>query len=301
MKIQPIYVERFIQSPFKDLWEHTQNPAKHQQWDLRFSEITYLPKSSPEAVQQFLYTTRIGFGLKISGKGESLGTHNTEKGESTSALKFWSDEPISLIQTGSGYWKYITQDNGVKFLTWYDYKTRLGFLGQMIDCIFRPLLGWATALSFDCLGLWLEKGIHPKTSFDRFMIQWTVRWALAFIWIYQGLIPKIIFKDTGELSILRASGIFNGQESSILFMIGIAEILFGISFFILKKSSRIYYTQIVLLFVLMLGAFYSQPEIFTYPFNPSTLTLGMIALAIIGLKTMRDLPSASHCLRRQAK
>lgn len=301
MKSEPIYVERFVHAPFKELWEHTQDPAKHQQWDLRFSEITYLPKSSPEAAQQFLYTTRIGFGLKISGKGESLGTHDAKSGESTSALKFWSDEPISLIQTGSGYWKYIPQNNGVKFLTWYDYKTRFDFLGQMIDCIFRPLLGWATALSFDCLGLWLEKGIHPKISFDRFFMQWTVRWSLAFMWVYQGLIPKIIFKDTGELAILRASGVFNGQESSVLFFIGVGEIVFGMLFLLLPRSSLIYYVQIILLLILIGGAFYSQPEIMTYPFNPVTLTLGMIALSVVGLKTMRDLLSAKHCLRKQEK
>ena len=301
MKNRPIYVERFIQSPFIEVWEHTQDPSKHQQWDLRFSEIVYLPKTSPEAAQSFLYTTRIGFSFKVSGKGESIGTHNNNNGESTSALKFWSDESISLIQAGSGYWKYIPQNNGIKFLTWYDYKVRFGFLGQGIDYIFRPLLGWATALSFDCLGLWLEKGIAPKTSFDRFMIQWLVRWALALTWFYQGLVPKILFRDTGELEILRASRIFHGQESLILSMVGTGEIIIGILFLIQGQSRRIYYVNIILLIILMCGAFYSQPKIFTYPFNPLTLTLGMIALAVIGIRTMNDLPSANHCLRKQVK
>ena len=300
MKHPPVYVERFIQSPFKDVWEYTQNPSRHQEWDLRFSEIVYLSKSSPDVPQSFLYTTRIGFGLKISGKGESVGTHDNAKGESTSALKFWSDEPGSLIETGSGYWKYIPQGNGVKFLTWYDYKTRYGFFGQLIDNIFRPLLGWATALSFDCLGLWLEKGIHPKISFDRFLIQWTVRWSLALIWIYQGLLPKILFSGTGELAILRTSGFFNGHESSVLFLVGVAEIIFGMLFLIVR-SSWIYYLNIVFLILLLLGALVSQPEILTYPFNPVSLTVGMVALAVIGLVTTKGLPSASHCLRKQVK
>ena len=103
MKSEPIYVEIFMKCRFDRLWEYTQEPEKHQEWDLRFSEIKYLPKESETAPQKFLYSTRIGFGLKISGEGESTGTNNKENGESTSALKFSSDETISLIRSGVLY------------------------------------------------------------------------------------------------------------------------------------------------------------------------------------------------------
>ncbi len=300
MKTDPIYVERLIQSSFKKVWEYTQEPSKHQQWDMRFSEIVYLPKSSADSAQQFRYTTKIGFGIKASGKGESSGIKK-ENDESTSSLKFWSDEPISIIEAGSGYWKYCPQGNGVKFLTWYDYKTRFGFLGRVIDrLVFRPLLGWATALSFDCLGLWLEKNIHPKVSFERFFIQWIGRWALALIWIYQGLIPKLIFKDSGELEILRSTGIFPGYEAFVMTWMGLGEIALGVSMLMLKRSRCIYYFQIIALMLLLFGAFFGQPKIIIQPFNPVSLTLGMTALAVVGLKTLRDLPSAGHCLRKKA-
>jgi hypothetical protein len=43
----------------------------------------------------------------------------------------------------------------VRFLTGYDYGTRFGLPGQVIDRLaLRPLLGWATAWSFDRLRLW---------------------------------------------------------------------------------------------------------------------------------------------------
>jgi hypothetical protein len=82
------------------LWEYTQNPDMHEQWDLRFSTIKYLPKKHENEAQRFLYTTKIGFGLSVSGEGETVGTriHN---GLRTSSLKFWSDQPISLIKEGS--------------------------------------------------------------------------------------------------------------------------------------------------------------------------------------------------------
>lgn len=68
-----IYVEIRIRGDIDDLWRRTQQPDLHERWDLRFSEILYLPRAHEAAPQQFRYSTRIGFGLRISGEGESEG------------------------------------------------------------------------------------------------------------------------------------------------------------------------------------------------------------------------------------
>jgi hypothetical protein len=162
-----IYVEILIHGPIEDLWEKTQEPKLHQRWDLRFSEIDYLPRQPGEA-QKFLYATRIGAGMRIVGAGESTGERDNRGGQRTSALKFWSEDAKSLIQFGSGYWKYIPSTDGIRFITWYDYQTRFGAIGRFIDRLFfRPLLGWATAWSFDRLRLWIEEDILPEVSRDR--------------------------------------------------------------------------------------------------------------------------------------
>ncbi|GAK06863.1 hypothetical protein [Geomicrobium sp. JCM 19038] len=62
---KPIYVELDINAPIEDVWETTQNPKLHERWDLRFSQIDYLPKDHEDDVQTFQYETRIGFGLRI--------------------------------------------------------------------------------------------------------------------------------------------------------------------------------------------------------------------------------------------
>src|SRR6185437_3773155 len=124
-----IYVEIFIRGDMDDLWAKTQEPKLHQRWDLRFSEIDYLPRGTNEP-QKFLYSTRIGAGLRIEGGGESTGERNEASGERISALKFWSDDRKSLIREGSGYWKYIPEQDGIRFLTWYDYRTRFGLIGK---------------------------------------------------------------------------------------------------------------------------------------------------------------------------
>ena len=159
-----IYVEILIRAPIDALWAHTQTPALHERWDLRFSRIDYLPKPHETEPQRFRYTTRIGFGFEVSGEGETVGQRDLADGSRSSALKFGSGEALSIIREGSGYWKYIPTADGIRFLTWYDYRTRFGAAGAQFDrLIFRPLIGWATAWSFDRLRLWLEAGRGSRT------------------------------------------------------------------------------------------------------------------------------------------
>lgn len=178
-----IFVETLICAPMEALWQATQRPDQHQKWDLRFSTIDYLPRTAADAPQRFLYSTRIGFGLRITGEGESTGTREGAQGERTSALKFWSEMPISLIERGAGYWKYVPEGEGVRFLTWYDYQTRFGAAGRLLDRLFRPLIGWGTAWSFDALRLWLEEGVHPAESRRRWLVRVGLVDTAALLWL----------------------------------------------------------------------------------------------------------------------
>jgi hypothetical protein len=224
---EPIYVEIRIRCGMDDLWRLTQTPELHRRWDLRFTDIEYLPRPDESEPQRFLYATRIGFGLAIRGEGETVGSREKD-GARTSALKFSSDDPKSLIRNGAGYWKYRPEEGGIRFLTGYDYQTRFGAPGRAFDAaVFRPLMGWATAWSFDRLRLWLEEGIDPATSAAQALIHAIARGALGFIWIYQGVVPKLVFQDTGEREILRASGLVPGLESWVLTAVGLAELVFG--------------------------------------------------------------------------
>jgi hypothetical protein len=294
-KSRSIYVEKIVRTDMETLWEYTQNPYMHEQWDLRFSTIKYLPKKHENEAQRFLYTTKIGFGLSVSGEGETVGTriHN---GVRTSSLKFWSDQPISLIKEGSGYWKYTPDKEGIHFCTRYHYETRFGFMGRLFDrWIFRPIMAWATAWSFDCLRLWIEKKIHPNHSIQRSLIHLIVVFALVFIWVYQGVVPKLLFPDSGELEMIKGLQLFEGYEPILLSVIGISEVLFGVFLFLFRRTKGIYYLNIGIILFLTLGALVSDPTVFTEPFNPVTLNLSMIILSLIGLITLRDLASASNC------
>jgi hypothetical protein len=277
----------------------TQDPANHQLWDLRFNEIDYLPKVNVKDPQKFLYSTKIGFGITVSGIGESVATKTKDNGESTSVLKFSSESCISIIKNGSGYWKYVPCEDGIRFFTAYDYTTRWGLFGKVFDkVIFRPMMIWATAWSFDCLKNWLEKDFHPKQSVNSLLTILLSNFSLSMIWIYQGLVPKLLFQSEGELEIIKQSGFFQGYENTILLLLGILEIIFGM-IILLYHNKTIHVANVVALILLGTGAIFSDPLIYTNPFNPFSLSVAMIALSLAAIFNLRVSPSASKCITKQ--
>jgi uncharacterized membrane protein YphA (DoxX/SURF4 family) len=293
-----LYVETFIRRPMDEVWQHTQAPALHERWDLRFTEIRYLPRARESEPQRFHYATRIGFGLAIRGEGESTGTRQTADGDATSALRFRSEHPVSLIRDGSGYWKYIQEPDGVRFLTWYDYQTRFGLLGRVVDRVaFRPLMGWATAWSFDRLRLWLEQGTDPAISRRLALTHAIARLGLAFTFAYHGLVPKLLGRHADELAMLRDAGVPAAQQSTALLVAGVAELVFAIVLLVAWRARWPAVLSIGLMLAATVGVSVASPRFLSAAFNPVSLNATVIALAVIDLLTQSLTPSAGRCAR----
>ncbi|WP_017626575.1 hypothetical protein [Nocardiopsis chromatogenes] len=174
-----LYIEARIRTGIDLLWERTRNPGPHARWDLRFTEIRPLPRLIGEP-ERFTYRTRLVGPLEVSGTGVSAGERDRPDGTRTSALRFASDHPLSPIAEGRGYWRYIPDGDGVRFLTGYDYRPHRGRIGRAADrLLFRPLMGWATAWSFDRLRLWCERGLTPESALRRAAAEAALRCAAA--------------------------------------------------------------------------------------------------------------------------
>jgi hypothetical protein len=168
MTRNPLQVERVIAVSIDRLWELTQDTSQHQRWDGRFTTIEPLPTTAlnADAPARFRYAITVIPGLlRISGYGEHAGTRASASGSATSCLRFWSSHPLSLIERGSGYWRYVpVGDHAVRFITGYDYDVRWGRFGRCADRVWRPIMGRLTAWSFDRLRLWAERGIAPELT-----------------------------------------------------------------------------------------------------------------------------------------
>ncbi|MEV5429808.1 hypothetical protein [Streptomyces sp. NPDC052701] len=170
-----LYAETRIRADLDDLWARTQDPARHRRWDLRFTEIDHLPREEG-GPQRFRYATRVLPFLTVAGTGVSAGERERPDGTRTSALRFASPHPLSLLAEGGGYWRYVPDGDGVRFLTGYDYRPRWGAFGTLADrLLLRPVLGWATAWSFDRLRLWLEHGVTPERARWNWLAELAVR------------------------------------------------------------------------------------------------------------------------------
>ena len=293
-----IYVEILIRKDVEEIWRLTQEPHLHQRWDLRFTEIAYLPRPSASEPQHFLYQTRIGFGLSIKGTGESSGTRALEGGERTSSLRFASEDPKSLIREGSGYWRYVPTPEGLRFLTWYDYQVRFGRMGQLTDrVLFRPLIGWATAWSFDRLRLWAEEGLAPESLMALSLVHAIARTTIAAIWAWHGLVPKLVFRQMDERMMLQQAGL----PVSALPWIGAAEIAIAFAILTTWRQRSALLVNCALMVVATAVVTLRSPQYVTAAFNPVTLNLAVIGLSVVGWIAARQLPSSRRCFRAMPK
>lgn len=162
-----IHVEVLIRAPMDEVWRLTQDPALHPRWDLRFSRIEPEDAVQGEA-QRFAYERALP-GHVIRGTGISIGEKRRPDGTRTSALRFTTRDRLSPLRDGRGFWRYAPTDDGVRFVTGYDY--RPGY-GRLLDLLVRPLVGWMTAWSFDRLRLWAETGAEPERWPLASAIQW---------------------------------------------------------------------------------------------------------------------------------
>lgn len=293
-----IYVEILIRAPMDAVWAHTQTPALHERWDLRFSRIHYLPRMGDTEPQRFRYTTRLAFGFEVSGEGETAGQRDLTDGSRSSALMFGSDQTISIIREGSGYWKYIPTAEGVRFLTRYDYRTRFGRVGWLFDrVLFRPAIGWATAWSFDRLRLWLEHGVDPAQAMRQTLMHAVARVTLAAVFAYQGLVPKLLVRHADEIAMLRDGGIPPGTTAAAVTAFAIVELAFASVLLIGWHRRWPLYLCLASMALATAAVALNSPRYFEAAFNPASLNVSVAALAAIDLLVLGSLPSAARCLR----
>jgi len=297
MRGRPIYVESRIRCDIDELWRLTQDPDQHTRWDLRFGKISYVPDQVDGQPRQFVYATTVA-GIRVAGTGESLGDRNRPDGSRWSGLKFWADDRRSVIKSGAGYWKYVPTEDGLRFLTRYDYRTRWGRVGEWVDRFaFRPAFGWATAWSFDRLRLWLEEDIPPEQSARQYLTHLLAVAGLTGVWIYQGLVPKLIKVDDDEVRIWRGLGVGPRTARTAVRAVGVAEIVAGVLTARHHRRPVVHLLAAAAMPLLAAGAAVTDRRSLSRAFNPVSLNWALVALAGVGAATTRNLPSGRRPLR----
>ncbi|MFD2611039.1 DoxX-like family protein [Paenibacillus gansuensis] len=108
---------------------------------------------------------------------------------------------------------------------------------------------------------------------------------LVLVWLYVGIVPKLLFPDSGEIALMQKTGMFPGKEAFLVTVLGGAEAAWGIILAVLHRSRRVHLLNIIGLLLLLLAGLGSSRDMLQAPFNPITLTVPMLGLALIGWVT----------------
>lgn len=118
-------------------------------------------------------------------------------------------------------------------------------------------------------------------------ILWTIHITLAVLWVYQGLIPKVLYKAQDEQYIWQQQG-FDELISLILMQFsGYIEIIFGMLFLVFKQSKILHFLNILGMLGLSLLIAIIDIRYFQNAFNPFVMNVAMASLSIIALQLLQ--------------
>jgi peptidoglycan/LPS O-acetylase OafA/YrhL len=106
------------------------------------------------------------------------------------------------------------------------------------------------------------------------------RVALGLVWLYEGLVPKLLFLRADELGLVRKSGVFWRTPEWTLQVLGVAQIAFGLWLIIGRAERLAVATATIWMFVLILLVAGCNPSMLTDPYGALVKDLCLIACAI---------------------
>ena len=108
------------------------------------------------------------------------------------------------------------------------------------------------------------------------------QFVIASLWIYQGLIPKLIFQVADEQYVCQQLHIPSIYIPYLVSLSGIAEMIFG-SLFLFVTHKYLHWLSIMSLVGLFIFVLFIYPNQIYQAFNPVVMNIAMASLSIIAL------------------
>jgi len=126
----------------------------------------------------------------------------------------------------------------------------------------------------------------PTFEYTLSRVHFLARISVAAVWVYQGLIPKIWFRDWSEMILLRQMGVDIHFVPAVLKSFGYLEICFGLIVIINWHARWPLMITIGAMVGGLVGIARHSPAVFHAAFNPLTLNGLMLVMATIALMTL---------------
>lgn len=114
------------------------------------------------------------------------------------------------------------------------------------------------------------------------------RHTIAFVWLYQGLVPKLLGPHQDEMAMNRSVGIDEATATFVAYTGGGLEMILGVLVFLYYKSAWPFLmTAMAMIGLLAFTAIYT-PLFMVAAFNPTTINVSLVALSAIALVCLRQ-------------
>ena len=107
------------------------------------------------------------------------------------------------------------------------------------------------------------------------------RIALALVWVYEGIVPKMLFTTEMEVDLVRRSGLYWPTPRAMLFFIGACEVVGGLWLLSGHGTRAAAALSVALLLVVGTMCAVLEPGILYHPFGGLSKNLGLLACAAV--------------------
>lgn len=128
--------------------------------------------------------------------------------------------------------------------------------------------------------------MNPKPVFLQSLR--TIQLTLVILWLYQGLIPKILFQSPAEISIWQNMGFELALAKVLVGLSGGCEMLFGLCFLKWNRSILLHRLNIIGLAGLLLLIAFTAPLQLTAAFNPVVMNTAMLMLSVVAIQLIQQ-------------
>ena len=119
------------------------------------------------------------------------------------------------------------------------------------------------------------------------------RISIAAIFLYHGLVPKILFANNQEVMMNDALMPFVPERVALISS-GIAEVVYAVLLLVFYRSKWLLYPAIVFATLVTPALLLVLPGLFENAFNPFSINLAVVTLCIINMKTREGLEPGNH-------
>ena len=118
------------------------------------------------------------------------------------------------------------------------------------------------------------------------------RLTLAFVFVWHGVVPKLLFPHPDEARMLMDGGVSAELAPRLVTALGVFDVALGLALLVFWRTRALLVVPIVLVCGFTAGVALFSPQFIGAAFTPVTFNLCVAALGAVGYLAARDRPTA---------